>query len=109
MKENIPFRIGLAVVVIGTVAACNNPSQVESGDIGTAKETVSLVTNPKAPIRERKECEIGKGESVNKGRDSYVSPDNGVTSADVTFIEGKGNCSGWSFNNDYLADFKWNK
>lgn len=107
MEKYIPFRIGLAAVVIGTVAACNNNSnQVESGDIGIAKETTSLVTNPKAPIRERKDCEIVKGESVERGIDGNMSYDNGQTNVKVTFIKGK-NCSGYSYNKDYLKDFNW--
>ena len=109
MEKYIPFRIGLAAVVIGTVAACNNNSnQVETGDIGVAKDTVSLVINPLEPLIKREYCDIDKGEEVKKERDSYVSPDNNQTSTDVTLIKGK-TCSGWSYNGDYKDDFKWNK
>lgn len=110
MKENTPLKVKALVcagVALGGLTGCGGPI-ISEGDMGVAKDNLSLVVNPLDSLIERKYCEIDKGESVEKGRDSYVSFDNGVTSADVTFIKGD-DCSGWSYNNDYLDDFDWKK
>ena len=114
MERNIPPKIKAVVLVTlasGFIFTRCSPKEQnpEIGDTGVAKDTVSLVINPLEPLIKREYCDIDKGEEVKKGRDSYVSPDNGVTSADVTLIEKKGDCSGWSYNGDYKDDFKWNK
>jgi uncharacterized protein (UPF0297 family) len=97
-------------LAFGGITGCNkNTQNLKIGDTGVAKDTVSLVINPLDSLTERRYCPINKGEGVVKGRDSYVSYDNGATSADVTFIDGNGDCSGWSYNGDYIKDFDWNK
>ena len=115
-EKHIPFKaLVCASVAVGgglLLAGCGKgegKQRPENGDTGIAKDTVSLVTNPKVPKREQITCDVRSGESVIKGRDSYFTPDNGITNADMTFIEGSEDCSGWSYNKDYLDDFDWNK
>lgn len=107
MEKNIPLKIkaiACASLALGGLTACG--SSIKEGDLGVSKDNIALVKNPLDPLIERKYCEIDKGESVEKGRDSYVS--DGTISVDVTLIKSD-DCSGWSYNKDYLNDFDWNK
>ena len=108
--EKINSLKAKAIVLTGltlgglSLSACD--PQVEDDSKGVAKEKLELVINPLDPLINRKYCTIDEGEEVTKGRDSYVS--DGTMSVDVTLIEGE-NCSGWSFNNDYLEYIDWGK
>ena len=108
--EKINSLKAKAIVLTGltlgglSLSACD--PQVEDGSKGVAKEKLELVINPLEPLINRKYCNIDEGEKVTKGRDSYVS--DGTISVDVTLIKGE-NCSGWSYENDFMDDFEWDK